>query len=379
MTYTRDQLRAWAMRAQTHMADELALYGIDESDVHLATITPAMVRSILAVVDIAPAPVAAVVPTAPASTPAPVVEPVTPVPTPVVTPVVQPVTPQLRRVRLDGQTMEEAVPQIVARLQELAVNGEMPSRTAYDAQRGSLPASSTLFKANYRWPELADMAHLRVLTPTEVMNRERLKDLPQTPEDVAAWEESVYAALRDMAVNGQMPSQADWDAHRPAHLPPNRTVRYRLNMEWSQIAARLGLKANATRGGKAARRPRVDADTFRTDVLAAMRAMAVDGRMPSQSQWNLRKPAHLPTHSLIVDRFGCKWSEIADLAGLTTNPNGFAAPAQEAEAAVPAVPFRGRPTARDVIDELDRSLSDRARGILGPEHVVVTPHRNGTH
>lgn len=375
MTYTNTQLRDWAMRAQTHMADELALYGITESDVRLATITPAMVRSILAVVDIAPA----------YTTPQPVLDyvaanppfggtvtcaavPETRLATPAAPePVVQPVTPQLRRVRLDGQTMEEAIPQVVARLQELAVNGEMPSRTAYDAQRGSLPASSTLFKAGHRWPELADMAHLRVLTPTEVMNRERLKDIPQTSEDIAAWAESVYAAVRDMAVDGRMPSQADWDAHRPTHLPPNRTVRYRLNMEWSQIAARLGLKANATRGGKAARRPRVDADTFRADVLAAMRAMAVDGRMPSQSQWNLRKPAHLPTHSLVVDRLGCKWSEIADLAGLAVNPNGFGhQPAeQEAEAAVPAVPFR--------------SLSDRARGILGPEHVVVTPHRNGTH
>lgn len=378
MTYTNTQLRDWAMRAQTHMADELALYGITESDVRLPAITPAMVRSILAVVDIAPA----------YTTPQPVLDyvaanppfggtvtyaavPETLLATPAAsTPVVQPVTPQLRRVRLDGQTMEEAVPQIVARLQELAVNGEMPSRTAYDAQRGSLPASSTLFKANYKWPELADMAHLRVLTPTEVMNRERLKDIPQTSEDIAAWAESVYAAVRAMAVDGRMPSQADWDENRPAHLPPNRTVRYRLNMEWSQIAARLGLKANATRGGKAARRPRVDADAFRADVLAAMRAMAVDGRMPSQSQWNLRKPTHLPTHSLIVERLGCRWSEIADLAGLTTNPNGFGhqLAEQEADAAVYAARFRAA-----------SSLSNTARGILGPEHVVVTPHRNGTH
>lgn len=157
-TFNNQQLRAWAERAQTHMADELALYGIDTDDVHLGTITPAMVRSVLAVVDIAPTPVAAVAVVQPE--PQPIVQPI-------VQPVVQPVTPQLRK-----------------------------------PKAGRKPA------------------------------------IP----DPAEFEAEVRAALLAMAVDGQMPSQLEWDTNKPSHLPSRKIVCERMHMNWSQLAEHFGLR-----------------------------------------------------------------------------------------------------------------------------------------
>ncbi len=99
-------------------------------------------------------------------------------------------------------------------------------------------------------------------------------------------------------------------------------------------------------------------------VIARLRELAVDGIMPRQAEWNAKR-GDLPTSALLYENWGGrKWAQWAALAGLVyAGPNV----ALHKEAAGSA-------------EATFRQVSERAASVLGPEHVVVSPHgseRNG--
>jgi hypothetical protein len=155
--YTNQQLRDWATQAANHYRQELDLFGYANEDF---TLTPAMVRSVLTVVergDSQPPAAAAAAP--------------------VLVPVAARPQPQLQPGRI-AQGMKAAdriksgMPIVIQFLKNIAVNGEMPTRGAYDAQRGDLPSSSTLYKTGgIIWADLAEQIGLKLNTRAETMYR----------------------------------------------------------------------------------------------------------------------------------------------------------------------------------------------------------------
>lgn len=45
--------------------------------------------------------------------------------------------------------------------------------------------------------------------------------------------------------------------------------------------------------------------------------VAVGGEMPTQSEWNERKPANMPRSAAILHRYNLSWAELAEYAGLS--------------------------------------------------------------
>lgn len=62
--------------------------------------------------------------------------------------------------------------------------------------------------------------------------------------------------------------------------------------------------------------------TVLRDILAELAMMADDGIMPSQSDWDARKPAALPTASTICVQWEISWAELAGYAKLSIAHKG---------------------------------------------------------
>jgi hypothetical protein len=59
------------------------------------------------------------------------------------------------------------------------------------------------------------------------------------------------------------------------------------------------------------------------DVIHELRAMAVDGKMPSRARWDAERPAGLPTSEAIMARFDYfDWNELAVRATLEPTRKG---------------------------------------------------------
>lgn len=165
---------------------------------------------------------------------------------------------------------------------------------------------------------------------------------PIFPEGEAAFRAAIYAALRDMAQDGKMPSQKQWDAHRPAHLPTQTTVRTRLSCKWVELAKLVGLTVNEERvrsarraiasrwatpatppnGRAAAEEGAAKREAVREQAVAVLRDMGNGaGRMPSMKEYNARKPAEMPRAGELMAALGLNyWGEMAKLAGLIWTP-----------------------------------------------------------
>lgn len=113
------------------------------------------------------------------------------------------------------------------------------------------------------------------------------------------------------------------------------------------------------------------ADDVEAAVIARLRELAVEGQMPEQATWDERR-GDLPKAKYLWQKFGKRgWGEWAALAGLAYAGKRRVrrkARKTEAPAPTPEAAFR------------DAQVSERTASILGPEHVVVSPHgseRNG--
>lgn len=146
--------------------------------------------------------------------------------------------------------------------------------------------------------------------------------------------QAILVALQKMAVDGQMPKIEEWNEERPNGLPSAETLLRRYDMDsWGDLAKRAGLAYfgkghpphRARRIQNMNGHPLVGRDAF----LAELRRQAMGGVAPSQSAFNLAKPAVWPTASAFCQRLETSWADLAVEAGLTPNsrPERRAVPA----------------------------------------------------
>lgn len=184
--------------------------------------------------------------------------------------------------------------------------------------------------------------------------------------------EAAIAHIRSIAVDGIMPSAAQYDGSRPPHLASSATLCNYAGRKWTDLAADLGLGLSTTqmrgsmRGQPAL--PRVDSpqlaepasdpepepvavappvaatatptqppatnghravdgaaakrDKLLDDACDALRGMSNGaGRMPSMKEYNARKPAALPRAGDLMAALGIDhWGEMAKAAKLVWLP-----------------------------------------------------------
>ena len=129
----------------------------------------------------------------------------------------------------------------------------------------------------------------------------------------------VVAALQKMAVDGVMPTQKEWNAQKPIHLPSAEGVVWRLEMAWDALAEAAGLAVGTgwslptlsqARTNAAARKEMLE------EVIFRLRDMAADGVLPSTSAWNERR-GELPTAADLTMLFALdNWNDMASTARL---------------------------------------------------------------
>lgn len=86
------------------------------------------------------------------------------------------------------------------------------------------------------------------------------------------------------------------------------------------------------------------------EIVAALKAMAVDGMMPSMNAWNTNKPPHLPLWQSISPTHNLQsWEHLAALAGLSRDKSKGGRPAvKQAFGGTPAVSPKEEPPKRAV-------------------------------
>lgn len=175
-----------------------------------------------------------------------------------------------------------------------------------------------------------------VTPPTERINGHAVSR-PRTLAEVDAEKSGrteqlrqIIAELQRMAVDGAMPTIADWDERKPSHLPIWKSISQRHGLLWSELAKRAGLTTG--RGRKGAdevadlQRKAAAHDAGRTVTydafVAEIKRMAMGKSMPSQSAFNDAKPALWPTATALVIRFHTSWEALAEVCGLELRPRG---------------------------------------------------------
>lgn len=245
---------------------------------------------------------------------------------------------------------------ILARLRALSPDGVMPPATAWNAQRGSLPHSSTLYTRR-KWSEWGKLAGLRVLTPRERALARQDGDAPAAdhtptaqllatlppPEDtptppprspgaMVVDEAAVVAELQRLAVDGVMPSRITYDTERIGEAMPASSTLVR-RQPWADWARLAGLRIVTGRPATATATPTAErvaarkaaAEAARAALLErtrhALTAMAPDGHMPPLPQYDAAKPADLPLGGELLHRLGLdSWGELAHACGLAYRP-----------------------------------------------------------
>jgi len=186
------------------------------------------------------------------------------------------------------------------------------------------------------WPNLADQPDGIDVFPNLPIAGEPDPPAPSLPtintngsadSDRAARQaelETVVDILRGIAVDGEMPTVAQYDAARRGDCPGWVTLSKRHGLTWADIARRAGLRY--TRQGslerevkelrdKAARHDAQRQVTY-DEFVAEIRRIAMGGAMPTQRQFDESKPAVWPTATALVMRFHTSWEEVAEACGL---------------------------------------------------------------
>lgn len=166
------------------------------------------------------------------------------------------------------------------------------------------------------------------------------------------------AVIRRIAVDGQMPTMAEFNERKPDDMPTANHITQKTFVRWGDLADELNLQSSKGRRKKAGHRkprqtgvqhrkppvestrqskaqPPVDPPRHHTDdaadldpaarrqqledIIFHLRDMAVDGKLPLAETWNERKPEHLPDSKAIMLRWGLlKWDELAGYTHLET-------------------------------------------------------------
>lgn len=185
---------------------------------------------------------------------------------------------------------------------------------------------------------------------------------PPTPAeaDALAWElGDILTALRDMAVDGQMPRLKTWESDRPDNLPCWSTIKARHGIDsWAEMAHLAGLEKAGHQGElesdrreylKQYRQRRKDNGGLpldddaayehrrqaepkgkngnvlptREELVAEVQRISMDKKtMPSLAQFDAARPAVWASASAQLQRHNLTWSQLAELAGLTPRQGG---------------------------------------------------------
>lgn len=159
-----------------------------------------------------------------------------------------------------------------------------------------------------------------------VLNRPRaLAEVDKAAERAAkrrAQLDEIVTALRAMAVDGAMPSQAEWSANKPAHLPIWQSISPTHNLSsWGDLAREAGLKWDTSRRG----RPRKEGATpKRASTLPTVEELVAfakeqssgTGIMPSMVRFDENRPLHWLTAAQCVNDHSMTWAQLAEAAGL---------------------------------------------------------------
>lgn len=106
--------------------------------------------------------------------------------------------------------------------------------------------------------------------------------------------------------------------------------------------------------------------------LEVVRSLAVDGELPSMAVYNRDKPADAPTvYALLSGLGGIRWTDLAERLGLRLTKQQRDMLAVRERAAATTEPDM-QPAGDE--DAPAGGVSAAVASVLGPEHVVVTPH-----
>jgi len=133
--------------------------------------------------------------------------------------------------------------------------------------------------------------------------------------------EEIIAALREMAVDGEMPSITTYNLEKPSHLPAWSNINYRHAITtWGTLAERAGLHYNPQRKGTGKA-----VGVFTPDLAQLVKELqrqAMANTMPTQAAFDAAKPANWATAVAHCKRLNMNWNELAAEAGLKPNPRG---------------------------------------------------------
>lgn len=140
----------------------------------------------------------------------------------------------------------------------------------------------------------------------------------------AAEIDAVVASLQAMAVNGEMPTVARWEAERVGNLPSWKTLARVHGLAWVDLARKAGLRY-ARQGSledevKAAREKAAEKGHERLVsyemLVAEIKRIAMGNAMPTQAQFDQSKPATWPTANALMARLETSWADLAEVLGL---------------------------------------------------------------
>lgn len=144
---------------------------------------------------------------------------------------------------------------VVAALQAMAVDGEMPTVARWETERvADLPSWKTLsLRHGLSWVDVARKAGLRYTRQGSVEPEVKAAQIQAAERKDARLVsyEMLCAEIRRIAMGNAMPTQAQFDAAKPALWPTANAVVVRLGTSWADLADILGLDLQRGRRSKA--------------------------------------------------------------------------------------------------------------------------------
>lgn len=179
----------------------------------------------------------------------------------------------------------------------------------------------------------------------------------QRPSNAALLDQA-KAFIVTLAVDGIMPTMAEFNKRRPAGMPTANHITQKTYVRWGDLAKQLGLHGSQGRRPQktqaaghrqppahpapAHRKPPARepartsdhaADLFPAarkqqleDIIFHLRDLSADGTLPDAATWDQRKPAELPDAKTLLLRWGLlAWDELAGFAKLQPSSKGSTA------------------------------------------------------
>lgn len=237
---------------------------------------------------------------------------------------------------------DQEIARACARLRELADGNLAPSTRTYNAQRGDCRTSDYFNQHGYPYSALAALAGLVVCIPGRFQpgTGAAQRETKVTPEAL----ERVRALLRQLATDGRIPRQADYNAARAQDMPSANTLHAH-GYTWLRMAEECGLQPSILRG------------------------VAVDGVPPeveAEIVAALKRGDHLPTWKIA-------WPLFSEKTPPRQPPPEKPAPQSSGDHraqayAIPGTPAptRGRPASADARAAMLRKVAARLRQMAAP-------------